>query len=53
MVMEIMLASAAFVVSAFCAGLMGFAIQRGATCTVAAVDEIESSPGINFDSLRK
>jgi hypothetical protein len=29
MVMEIMLASAAFVVSAFCAGLMGFAIQRG------------------------
>jgi Sulphur transport len=38
--MEIMLASVAFVVSAFCAGLMGFAIQRGATCTVAAVDEI-------------
>ena len=23
-----------------CVGLMGFAIQRGATCTVAAVDEV-------------
>ena len=30
----------AFCVSAFCAGVMGFAIQRGATCTVAAVDEL-------------
>jgi len=29
----------AFVISAICVGLMGFAIQRGATCTVAAVDE--------------
>ena len=25
-----------------CAGLMGFAIQRGATCMVAAIDEIVS-----------
>ena len=31
--------SVAFSISAICAGLMGFAIQRGATCTVAAVDE--------------
>ena len=31
--------SLAFGISAICAGLMGFAIQRGATCTVAAVDE--------------
>jgi hypothetical protein len=31
--------TAAFAMSAICAGLMGFAIQRGATCTVAAVDE--------------
>jgi len=38
--MQIMLISLAFIVSAVCAGLMGFAIQRGATCTVAAVDEI-------------
>jgi uncharacterized membrane protein YedE/YeeE len=37
--MDIMLASAAFVVAVLCAALMGFAIQRGATCTVAAVDE--------------
>ena len=37
--MNIMLASAAFVVALLCAGVMGFAIQRGATCTVAAVDE--------------
>jgi toxin CptA len=38
MVMEHVL-SLAFAISAICAGLMGFAIQRGATCTVAAVDE--------------
>lgn len=30
----------AFVVSVACAGVMGFAIQRGGTCTVAAVDEL-------------
>jgi toxin CptA len=30
----------AFCVSALCAAVMGFAIQRGATCTVAAVDEL-------------
>jgi toxin CptA len=29
-----------FAIAALCAGLMGYAIQRGATCTVAAVDEI-------------
>lgn len=29
-----------FLVSLLLAGLMGYAIQRGATCTVAAVDEI-------------
>src|SRR5437667_1414825 len=40
--MEILLISTAFFVSVLCAGLMGFAIQRGATCTVAAVDEIVS-----------
>ena len=27
-------------VAALCVGLMGFAVQRGATCTVAAVDEV-------------
>ena len=40
--MHIVLTSVAFVVAALCAGLMGFAIQRGATCTVAAVDEVVS-----------
>jgi Sulphur transport len=30
----------AWLVSFVCVGLMGFAIQRGATCTVAAVDEV-------------
>ena len=39
MTMNIVLTSVAFLVSALCAGIMGFAIQRGATCTVAAVDE--------------
>jgi Sulphur transport len=35
-----MLVSLAVLVSVLCAGIMGFAIQRGATCTVAAVDEV-------------
>jgi uncharacterized membrane protein YedE/YeeE len=39
-VMQIVLFSLAFVVAVLCAGLMGYAIQRGATCTVAAVDEV-------------
>jgi len=38
--MQIVLSSAAFLVAAICAGLMGYAIQRGATCTVAAMDEV-------------
>lgn len=32
--------TAAWLVSILCVGVMGFAIQRGATCTVAAVDEV-------------
>ena len=31
-----------WLVATLCVGVMGFAIQRGATCTVAAVDEIVS-----------
>lgn len=38
--MTIVVASLAFAVAAIAAGLMGYAIQRGATCTVAAVDEL-------------
>ncbi|MDQ6638515.1 MAG: YeeE/YedE family protein [Pseudomonadota bacterium] len=38
--MQIAIASLAFAVAALCAGVMGYAIQRGATCTVAAVDEV-------------
>jgi toxin CptA len=38
--MQILLTSAAFLIAAICAGLMGYAIQRGATCTVAAMDEV-------------
>ncbi len=38
--MTIVVASIAFVVAVLCAGVMGYAIQRGATCTVAAIDEI-------------
>lgn len=34
------IASIAFMVAFVCVALMGFAIQRGATCLVAAVDEI-------------
>ena len=38
--MDIFIGGAAFAVAALCALTMGFAIQRGATCTVAAVDEL-------------
>lgn len=38
--MEIVLNSLAFAIAALCAGVMGFAIQRGGTCTVAAMDEV-------------
>jgi toxin CptA len=47
MPMEILLTSAAFLAAAVCAGLMGYAIQRGATCTVAAMDEIVRKRGVN------
>jgi toxin CptA len=38
--MTVALASLTFLLAAICAALMGYAIQRGATCTVAAVGEI-------------
>ena len=38
--MQIVVASAAFFVAALCAAVMGYAIQHGATCTVAAVEQI-------------
>jgi toxin CptA len=38
----ILITSLAFLVSFALAAVMGFAIQRGATCTVAAVDEVLS-----------
>jgi toxin CptA len=46
--MEILLSSLAFLLAACCVGVMGFAIQRGATCTVAAVDEL-----VNKRSVRR
>jgi hypothetical protein len=44
---QIVLSSAAFFVAAICAGLMGYAIQRGATCTVAAMDEVVRKRSVN------
>ena len=38
--MDLMIRGLAFLAAAGCAGVMGFAIQRGATCTVAAVDQV-------------
>jgi hypothetical protein len=38
--MMVAIGSVPFLVAAICAALMGYAIQRGATCTVAAVAEI-------------
>ncbi len=41
--MPIVVTSVAFLVAVLCAGVMGYAIQRGATCTVAAIDEVVSA----------
>ena len=40
MMREIALVSVSFAVAFVCAALMGYAIQRGATCMVAAIDEV-------------
>jgi len=40
--MSLMIASVAFLVGILGAAIMGYAIQRGATCLVAAVDEVVS-----------
>jgi hypothetical protein len=45
--MEIVFTIFAFIVAALCAGLMGFAIQRGATCTVAAIEELVNKRRLN------
>ena len=45
--MDVMLLSLAVLVATLCAGMMGYAIQRGATCTVAAVDELLSKRKAN------
>jgi Sulphur transport len=37
---EVALASVSFAIAFSCAALMGYAIQRGATCMVAAIDEV-------------
>ena len=44
--MTLMAQSLAFAVAALCAATMGFAIQRGATCTVAAVEEVIDGRGV-------
>ncbi len=38
--MDSLVQAVALAAAALCAATMGFAIQRGATCTVAAVDEL-------------
>jgi Sulphur transport len=40
MLSPVALLSFAFLIAAVCAAIMGYAIQRGATCLVAAVDEV-------------
>ena len=44
--MDILSTGLAFIAGALCAGTMGFAIQRGATCTVAAVEEVVQRRGV-------
>ena len=46
---SLMTGAAALLVAAACAGLIGFASQRGGTCMVAAVDEVVSHG--RFDRL--
>jgi toxin CptA len=41
--MKLMLPTIAYASALLCAGVMGFAVQRGATCAVAAVSEIIAS----------
>jgi hypothetical protein len=43
MASNIMLTSVGYLLAAVVVGVMGFAIQRGATCTVAAVEEVLSN----------
>lgn len=43
--MNAMLFSLAYGIAFLCAGVMGFAIQRGGTCTVAAMNEIIDTRG--------
>jgi toxin CptA len=43
--MDLMIQGLAFAIAALCAALMGFAIQRGGTCTVAAVEELVQRRG--------
>ncbi len=45
--MDIMIRGLAFAAAACCAAVMGFATQRGATCTVAAVDQVVSERKFN------
>jgi hypothetical protein len=40
MMTPVALPSLAFAIAALCAAIMGYAIQRGATCMVAAIDEV-------------
>lgn len=40
MTTPVALLSSAFLIAAICAAIMGYAIQRGATCLVAAIDEV-------------
>jgi Sulphur transport len=40
MAVPVVLSSFAFLIAAVCAAIMGYAIQRGATCMVAAIDEV-------------
>jgi len=44
--MNLMIRAAAFGVAAACTVVMGFAIQRGATCTVAAMSEVVDRRGV-------
>jgi Sulphur transport len=45
--MTVAITSLTFLVATLCAALMGYAIQRGATCTVAAVGEIVEKRSFN------
>ena len=51
--MQLVIVGLAFLIAALCATTMGVAGQRGATCTVAAMDEVIRAPRLAPSGARR